>query len=55
MEKLTKRMNQIHGVLAEHDQTDFEGLQEHTDKLREVKTEVEQLEERWLELSEKLS
>ncbi|HIW45895.1 MAG TPA: ABC-F family ATP-binding cassette domain-containing protein [Candidatus Yaniella excrementigallinarum] len=55
LEKLTKRMNQIHGVLAEHDQTDFEGLQEHTDKLREVKTEVEQLEERWLELSEKLS
>ncbi|HLR57010.1 MAG TPA: ABC-F family ATP-binding cassette domain-containing protein [Beutenbergiaceae bacterium] len=55
LEKLTTRVNQIHGVLAEHDQTDFEGLQEHADKLREVETEVEQLEDRWLEVSETLS
>src|SRR5699024_593674 len=55
LEKLTTRVNQIHGVLAEHDQTDFEGRQEHADKLREVETEVEQLEDRWLEVSETLS
>src|SRR5690625_271100 len=55
LEKLAKRVNQIHGVLAEHDQTDFEGLQEHAVSLREVETEVEQLEDRWLEVSETLS
>lgn len=55
LEKLTKRVNQIHGVLAEHDQTDFEGLQEHAVSLREAETEVRQLEDSWLELSEKLT
>jgi len=55
LEKLTTRVNEIHGVMAEHDQTDFEGLQGHADELREVETEVEQLEDRWLEVSEKLS
>lgn len=55
LEKLTTRVNEIHGLMAEHDQTDFEGLQGHADELREVETEVEQLEDRWLEVSEKLS
>lgn len=55
LEKLAKRMNQIHRVLAEHDQTDFEGLQEHTVSLREAETEVQQLEDSWLGLSEKLT
>ncbi|MGO1735462.1 MAG: ABC-F family ATP-binding cassette domain-containing protein [Leucobacter sp.] len=54
LEKLTKNVDQLHGYLAEHDQSDYEGLQEHTDKLRDVEAEVEELEERWLELSETL-
>lgn len=52
--KLEKHIATIQQQLADHDQTDFEGLQELTRQLREFETENEQLEERWLELSEAL-
>ena len=54
MQKLEKQTSALHAELAAHDPTDFVGLQEITERLRAVEAEVEQLEERWLELSELL-
>lgn len=55
LEKRESDIAAIHAQLAEHDQSDFEGLGELTAKLREVENEVDELEEQWLELSEELS
>ncbi|MGP5386969.1 ABC-F family ATP-binding cassette domain-containing protein [Brachybacterium tyrofermentans] len=52
LEKLSSRIEAVHQRLADHDQSDFEGLQSHTDELHELEAEVSQLEERWLEASE---
>ncbi|MCD1144908.1 ATP-binding cassette domain-containing protein [Kocuria sp. LUK] len=54
LEKLTGRVEQIHAELAAHDQSDYEGLAAITARLREVEAEIEELELRWLELSEDL-
>ena len=54
IQKLEKQTASLHTELAEHDQSDFVGLQEVTERLRAVDAEIEQLEERWLELSELL-
>ncbi|MGP9537410.1 ABC-F family ATP-binding cassette domain-containing protein [Brachybacterium sp. AOP43-C2-M15] len=54
MQKLDKMAASLHERLADHDQSDYVGLQDITAQLREVETEVEQAEERWLELSEQL-
>lgn len=40
--------------LADHDQTDFEGLGEITARMNAAKDEIDELEMRWLELSEQL-
>ena len=37
--------------MAEDDPSDYERLQQRADEVRELESEVEQLEERWLELS----
>ncbi|MGC0250192.1 ABC-F family ATP-binding cassette domain-containing protein [Pseudactinotalea sp. Z1748] len=50
--KMAGSIEAVHQRLADHDQSDYEGLQQHTDKLRELEAEVAQLEERWLELSD---
>ena len=42
----------MHQRLADHDHSDYEGLQRHAGELRRLETEVAELEERWLELSE---
>ena len=55
LEKLSGSIDRIHQRLADHDQSDYEGLQGHTDELREAEGEVAELEERWLELSESIS
>ncbi|TCP57525.1 ATPase subunit of ABC transporter with duplicated ATPase domains [Tamaricihabitans halophyticus] len=52
LEKVSDSIEAVHRRLAEHDQSDYEGLQHHTDELREMEAEVAQLEERWLQLSE---
>ncbi|HEY5224635.1 MAG TPA: ABC-F family ATP-binding cassette domain-containing protein [Microbacteriaceae bacterium] len=55
--KLSKRAIQItaaHERLAEHDQSDYEGLGSLTDALRDLERAVAELETRWLELSEAL-
>ena len=54
MEKLSKRIARAHDEMADHDQTDFEGLQKLTASLQELKDEMTGLEERWLEASEAL-
>ncbi|GAS98073.1 macrolide ABC transporter ATP-binding protein [Mycolicibacterium canariasense] len=54
LEKLTGLIDTAHHRLAEHDQGDYEGLQRLTGELRELEAEVEQLEEKWLELTEQL-
>jgi energy-coupling factor transporter ATP-binding protein EcfA2 len=54
MQKLEKQTASLHAALADHDQSDYHGLQEITAQLREVEQENETLEERWLELSELL-
>ncbi|WBL18957.1 MULTISPECIES: ABC-F family ATP-binding cassette domain-containing protein [Micrococcaceae] len=55
LEKLSGSIDRIHQRLADHDQSDYGGLQGHTDELREAEGEVAELEERWLELSESIS
>ncbi|OUZ07319.1 ABC transporter ATP-binding protein [Aeromicrobium sp. PE09-221] len=54
MERLAARVDILHERLAAHDQSDYEGLQTHTEELRTVEDEIAHLEERWLELSESL-
>ena len=54
MQKLEKQTESLHAKLAGHDQSDYQGLQEITTQLQEVERENEELEERWLELSEQL-
>ena len=54
LEKLSDVIEQLHQSLVDHDQSDYTGLQRYGDELREAEAEVEQLEERWLELSDQL-
>ncbi|MBM6588975.1 ABC-F family ATP-binding cassette domain-containing protein [Brevibacterium sp. RIT 803] len=54
MDKLSKRIARGHDEMADHDQTDFEGLQRLTSSLQELKDEMTELEERWLEANEAL-
>ncbi|PJJ62146.1 ABC-F family ATP-binding cassette domain-containing protein [Compostimonas suwonensis] len=43
-----------HDALAEHDQSDYEGIIAITERLRGLEAEVVELETRWLELSERI-
>ncbi|MEY7973018.1 ABC-F family ATP-binding cassette domain-containing protein [Saccharomonospora xinjiangensis] len=52
LDKLAREIKTVHQRLAEHDQSDYEGLQRHAGELRELEAEVAELEQRWLELSE---
>ncbi|QIM18997.1 ABC-F family ATP-binding cassette domain-containing protein [Leucobacter coleopterorum] len=53
--KLEGEVKKLHARMAEHDQSDYEGLGVIGDELRLTETEVGELEERWLEISEQLS
>ena len=53
--KLADKVAQVHARMAEHDQSDYVGLRKHADDLRGLEAEVAELEDRWLELSEKLN
>lgn len=50
--KLATLIDAAHVKIAEHDQNDYTGVAAQTAALQELETEVSQLEERWLELSE---
>jgi len=52
MEKIASEVETVHANMATHDQSDFEGLQALSDRIRTFEDENASLEERWLELSE---
>ena len=54
MDKLNSQIAKKHEEMAAHDQTDFEGLATLTAAIREYQDELDELEMRWLELSEQL-
>lgn len=58
VERRLKRVMQesakIHTAMADHDQSDYEGLATFTKQLREYESETAQLEESWLELTDQL-
>ncbi|QIK62672.1 ABC-F family ATP-binding cassette domain-containing protein [Leucobacter viscericola] len=53
--KLDGEIKKLHARMADHDQSDYAGLGAIGDELRATETEVGELEERWLEISEQLS
>jgi ATP-binding cassette subfamily F protein uup len=50
--KLAALIDAAHVRIAEHDQNDYAGVAAQTITLQELESEVSQLEERWLELSD---
>jgi ATP-binding cassette subfamily F protein uup len=54
MDKLNSQIAKKHEEMADHDQTDFEGLATLTAAIREYQDELDELEMRWLDLSEAL-
>jgi hypothetical protein len=52
--KLQSEIQTAHDRIAEHDQSDYVGLGALTDGLRDLESQVADLELRWLELSEQL-
>ncbi|TAM66030.1 MAG: ABC transporter ATP-binding protein [Microbacteriaceae bacterium] len=54
LSKLATQITTAHERLAEHNQSDYEGLGALTDALRDLERAVADLETRWLELSEAL-
>lgn len=54
IEGLQKKVSSVHDDMAEHDPADFEGLGSLNDRLRDLQAEIDDHEERWLELGEKL-
>lgn len=54
IERLNDTIAKVHEKMAAHDQTDFAGLQELTDELNGLHTQVQELEESWFEVSERL-
>ena len=54
MGKLQSSIEKVHARMAEHDQSDFEGLASLTQEQQGHEAELAELEERWLELSDTL-
>ncbi|WP_420668759.1 ABC transporter C-terminal domain-containing protein, partial [Mesorhizobium japonicum] len=52
--RLGEQIAAQHAVFAEHDQSDYVGLGELQARLAELESETAVLEERWLEVSERL-
>ncbi|MGC0270372.1 ABC-F family ATP-binding cassette domain-containing protein [Glutamicibacter soli] len=50
--QLQDKIAKIHEKMAGHDQSDYEGLGKLTTEINELQDQVDQLEERWLEISE---
>ncbi|WP_417373782.1 ABC-F family ATP-binding cassette domain-containing protein [Glutamicibacter protophormiae] len=50
--QLQVKIAKIHEKMAGHDQSDYEGLGKLTAEISELQDQVDELEERWLELSE---
>src|SRR5699024_6847911 len=54
LDKLSDQIVAQHERLAAHDHTDYEGLQNVTEELRELQGKVATLEEEWLEITEEI-
>ena len=54
LEKIGDQMAALQERMASHDQSDYEGLRELSDTARVLQSESDSLEERWLELSDRL-
>ena len=54
LEKIGDQMAALQERMAVHDQSDYEGLRELSDTARVLQSESDSLEERWLELSDRL-
>lgn len=52
LSRLSETKQAIHEEMAAHDQSDYEGLAEYGRRVQEIQDEVDELEMRWLELSE---
>lgn len=52
LEKIGSAVDQAHQELANHDQSDYEGLHQRSAVLQQLEAEKQGLEERWLEISE---
>ncbi|MEE8738015.1 MAG: ATP-binding cassette domain-containing protein [Bifidobacterium sp.] len=52
--RLEESKTHIEGVMAQHDPSDFEGLNKLNDKLSSVSQESARLENEWMDLSEKI-
>ncbi len=55
MDKVDSQITKLHRQMADHDQSDFEGLSRLTVDLNRLNQGKNALEEQWLELSEELS
>ncbi|GMA30475.1 ABC-F family ATP-binding cassette domain-containing protein [Litorihabitans aurantiacus] len=51
MEKRSADAAKLHVTMAEHDPSDYPGLEKLAGQLREIEAEVTELEERWMELA----
>lgn len=54
IEKVTAQLAGAQLKLAEHDQSDFAGMQSHMDAIAGLEAEIATMEDRWLELTELL-
>ncbi|MCZ4651712.1 ABC-F family ATP-binding cassette domain-containing protein [Gordonia amicalis] len=52
IDKLHSKVDEARTALADHDQADYQGLSAETERIREMESELTELEERWMELGE---
>ncbi|MCR8896894.1 ABC-F family ATP-binding cassette domain-containing protein [Gordonia sp. GONU] len=52
IDKLHSKIDEARTALADHDQADYQGLAAETEHIREMESELAELEERWMELGE---
>ncbi|MCR5978604.1 ATP-binding cassette domain-containing protein [Gordonia jinghuaiqii] len=52
IDKLHSKIDAARTALADHDQADYQGLAAETESIRTMEAELEELEERWMELGE---
>lgn len=52
LDKFHAEVRTLHQRMADHEQSDYEGLQRLADQLRAVEAQTAELEERWLELAD---
>lgn len=54
LDKLAETVTRMHADMATHDPSDYEGLQQRTEQVTALEADIEALEHRWLELSDRL-